>query len=382
MNKKYVFLPVSAGALIVAGVCTANFLANRAVPEFTYNEPSETLSAPVVTDDDSEANTTPPETTEDIPAESGKAPSAKTEKAMLCGDPQHSIYAEYDGAVLTVSGTCPETMSISALLASDTAQIPDEIRNGSEYTLKFNTQNKAGDVIELEMFFGDGSGLVYDYKFYTDGTSIIEGDFSAVREINEASLDNATELSAEYTAEYILPDGTAEQRAEILSQVRGLSDRICEGITDDYDKARALAEWVSVNIYYDFDARHDSVDMETVSLSHVLETHRTVCIGFANLYTALCSAQDITCYSVNGDALRGEFDYAKRLEHTALHEWNIVVIDGRKINVDTVWDTTNAYSGGQYNQGEVYGKFFDAGDILFSQGHRARKTELRDYFGQ
>ncbi len=383
MNKKYVILPVSAGVLIVAGVCAANFLMNRAVPEFTYNEPSEIISTPAVTDDNSEVNTTPPEATEDIPAESDEAPAAKTEKTMLCGDPQHSIYVEYDGAVLTVSGTCPENTEINASTRSDNVLLPAENRNSNEYSITFDIGSMdGGSIISLEMFFGDGSGLVYDYKFYTDGTAIVEGDFSAVREINEASLDNASELSAEYTAEYVLPNGTAEQRAEVLSQVRELSYRICEGITDDYDKARALAEWVSVNIYYDFDARHDSVDMETVSLSHVLETHRTVCIGFANLYAALCSAQDITCYNANGDALQGEFDYAKRLEHTALHEWNVVVINGRKINVDTVWDTTNAYSGGQYNQGEVYGKFFDAGDILFSQGHRARKTELRDYFGQ
>lgn len=377
MKKKYVILPVSAGLLIICGAFAANFLMNRAVPEFTYNEPSDAVLPSTVSDDSSETDAAPPETTEDTPAE----PIPETEKTMLCGDPQHSVYVEYDGAVLTVSGTCPEGTSISANIASDAAQIPDESRNGSDYTLKFSTENKPGDVIELQMFFGDGSGLIYDYKFYTDGTSVIEGDFSAVREINEASLDNASELSAEYTAEYILPNGTAEQRADVLSQVRELSDKICEGIVNDYDKARALAEWVSVNIYYDYDARHDSVDMETVSLAHVLETHRTVCIGFANLYAALCSAQDITCYNVNGDALQGEFDYAKRLEHTALHEWNVVIINGRKINVDTVWDTTNGYNGGQYDQGEVYGKFFDAGDIIFSQGHRARKTEIRDYFG-
>lgn len=385
MKKRYIIITVSAAALLTTGgVILANRFTGRTVPEFSYSEPADAFSSlPAETTSADDTGDTYGDSVSETAEPVRSDETAETDKVKLCGDPQHSVYVEYDGYVLTVSGTCPKNMEINASTRSDTVLLPAESRNGNDYTITFDIGNMdSGSIISLEMFFGDGSGLLYDYKFYTDGTAIIEGDFSAVREINETSLDNASELSAEYTAEYILPNGTAEQRAEVLSQVRELSDRICDGITDDYDKARALAEWVSVNIYYDYDARHDSVDMETVSLSHVLETHRTVCIGFANLYAALCSAQDITCYNANGDALQGEFDYAKRLEHTALHEWNIVVIDGRKINVDTVWDTTNAYSGGQYNQGEVYGKFFDAGDILFSQGHRARKTELRDYFWQ
>lgn len=384
MKKRYIIITVSAAALLTAGgVILANRFTGRTVPEFSYSEPAdafsslpaETTSADDIGDTDGGFAS---ETAEPVHTDE----TADTDKVKLCGDPQHSVYVEYDGYVLTVSGTCPENMEINASTRSDTVLLPAECRNGNDYTITFDIGNMdSGSIISLEMFFGSGSGMVYDYKFFTDGTSITEGDFSAVSEINAASLENASELAAGYAAEYVLPNGTEEERAEVLSQVRELSDRICAGLDSDYDKARALAEWVSVNIYYDFDARHDSVDMETVSLSHVLETHRTVCIGYANLYAALCSAQGITCYNANGDALQGELDYEKRLEHTALHEWNVVVIDGQKINVDTVWDTTNAYSGGQYSCGEVYGKFFDAGDLLFSQGHRARKTEIRDYFG-
>lgn len=382
MKKRCIIITVSASALLTAGgVILANRFIGSAVPEFSYSEPADASSLPlsetISADDIGDADDSVSETAETIRTDE----TANSDKVKLCGDPQHSVNVGYDGYVLTVSGTCPENMEISASTRSDTVLLPAGCRNGNDYTITFDIGNMdSGSIISLEMFFGSGSGMVYDYKFFTDGTGITEGDFSAVSEINAASLENASELTAAYSAEYVLPNGTEEERAEVLSQILELSDRICAGLDSDYDKARALAEWVSANIYYDFDARHDSVDMETVSLSHVLETHRTVCIGYANLYAALCSAQGITCYNASGDALQGELDYEKRLEHTALHEWNIVVIDGQKINVDTVWDTTNAYSGGQYSRGEVYGKFFDAGDLLFSQGHRARKTEIRDYF--
>ncbi|MGN1422245.1 MAG: transglutaminase domain-containing protein [Oscillospiraceae bacterium] len=410
---------LAAGAVVVttAVVVGANFCSRRSVPEFTYSTQSgaatenapeskpndsnnsessdgsaeqpvtdNSISAEAVTE--TAAGEIDPETTNsgatDIdPANESSEPSPPetdtTASIMLCGDPLNSVFVRYDGSRVIVSGTCPEDTALDAELTFGSTVYPEISRSGADYELFLTVDGIwAHDTLRISVTFGEDK---LSYTLFTSADGFSDGGFSEIAAINSAAVDNVSELSAEYTAEYILPDGTPEQRAQIMAQITELSGRICGGITDDYDKARAIARWVSQNIYYDLDAKNDRVDLETVSLAHILETHRTVCIGFSNLYSALCAAQGLTCYNVNGDCLRGALDYETRVNNTGLHEWNVVVIDGRIINVDTVWNTSNSYSNGQYTDGTVTAEYFDIGDIVFSQAHRARKAEHRDYFG-
>lgn len=407
MNSRKTFA-LAAGVLTVtaAAVVGANYFSRRSVPDFTYSTPSGAVSeitpenapdsAEVKPDTDSaisnEAVTetaaeNDPETTGSTAAgtdpanESGEPSPPETDTAaiMLCGDPLNSVFVRYDGSRVIVNGSCPADTSLAASLTLGDTVYPEVSRRGEDYELLFTVGDiSAQDTLNLSVTFGED---MLSYSLFTSADGFADGGFSEIAAINSAAVDNASELLAEYTAEYILPGGTPEQRAEVLSQIKELSDRICGGIADDYDKARAIARWVSQNIYYDHDAKNDTVDLETVSLAHILETHRTVCIGFSNLYAALCSAQGLTCFNVNGDCLRGRLDFETRVKNTALHEWNVVIIDGRAINVDTVWNTTNSYKNGNYTDGITTAQYFDIGDIVFSQAHRARKAEHRDYFG-
>ena len=187
-------------------------------------------------------------------------------------------------------------------------------------------------------------------------------------------------LPAEGVAEYVDAEKDPERIAEALAQVKAISDEVCEGLNDDYDKLRALSDWVSTNIYYDFDSRDNSVTPETLCLSHVLETHRSVCGGFSTLFSALCAAQGITCCNIRGTALTSGLCYAEPHESDALHEWNYVILDGRHIWIDTVWNTYNSYKNGEYHAGSVSMEYFDVPDEVLALDHRASRCEQRDYF--
>ena len=62
------------------------------------------------------------------------------------------------------------------------------------------------------------------------------------------------------------------------------------------------------------------------------------------------------------------------------HSWNMAVIDGRQIWVDTVWNSTNSYSDRYYAEGLQDMQYFDISIAALSQDHRVTRFEYRDYF--
>ena len=195
---------------------------------------------------------------------------------------------------------------------------------------------------------------------------------------NADALEHAISVPEEAVALYICADGDTEKIQTTLTHIKALSDEICNGIDSDFDKLCAIAQWVSENFYYDYDARDTSVTAETIALENVLETRRTVCMGFSNLYAALCCAQGIDCRVVHGTAVpAGTFDDDIKGE---MHEWNVVLTDGRHVWVDALWNTGNAYRNGTYTDGIQHTKYLGISDVDIAKNHRADHIEIRDYY--
>ncbi len=200
-----------------------------------------------------------------------------------------------------------------------------------------------------------------------------------VMEQNIKAKEHILDIPEDIVADYIVTGGTAEQRTQVLSEISDIAAQVCEGIESDYDKARALSQWVSKNIYYDFDACMNSVTTETLSLGSTLSLHRSVCGGYANLYAALCQSQGIDCYIVQGDVVQGNrtFDNGN---FDASHEWNMVYIDGRYFWVDALWNGAGNYIDGMYNDDTPNMRYFDPTEEAMSQNHRAVRIERREFY--
>lgn len=274
------------------------------------------------------------------------------------------LYAEYHGKDMSVD-IKEKDGGFEAVLYDDLS----EYYSSGFVTIYFDfMKNKTADTVSLN----------YRLEFSEDGLQF--PDVREVIENNSLIASAPLELPEKGVREYICAGGSDEDIQNTLTEIKALSDKICAGKTDEYEKLRAIASWVSENIYYDFDARDDEVSDETVCLSHLLETHRSVCIGFTNLFTALCAAQDIECCNIRGSASTGA-SYAEENAGYELHEWAYAVIDGRRVWVDVVWNTWNTYSNGKYNKGITYSKFFDITEQVYALDHFARSCEHRDYFG-
>lgn len=217
-----------------------------------------------------------------------------------------------------------------------------------------------------------------------NGLMLPEGGIESIRTPedimarNSAIVNNAVILPEEAVRQHVSTDPSRVE--EVLRQVKQTSDMICAGIDSDYSKLYAISQWVSENFYYDYDAANSEVTDETVSLDHILETKRTVCIGFANLTAALCCAQGMDCRVVHGTAAPSNSDFIATEGKGSVHEWTVVMMDGREVWVDALWNTSNNYFKGEYRTQQQHTRYFDMPALQIAKNHRADRCEIRDYF--
>lgn len=118
--------------------------------------------------------------------------------------------------------------------------------------------------------------------------------------------------------------------AELDSYVEPVIDQIITSDMTDYDKAKAVYDWICANIAYDY------AGLETGTGNgdplEVMQTGLADCGGYSGLFDYFMMKLGISCEVVNGDAPDGGY-----------HAWNKVNINGKWLNVDATWgDSPNS----------------------------------------
>ena len=162
---------------------------------------------------------------------------------------------------------------------------------------------------------------------------------------------------------------------EDTETITNLAVEITKDKLRDYDKALAISEWVSDNIYYDMDAYYSGSYLTDVMST--LELRRSVCSGYANLTAALLRSINIPAKIVFGFALgmgtSGSWDGVYHDDPN--HAWNEAYVDGRWIIIDTTWNSNNTYMDGEYYAREKDYRYFDPLILVFSYTHKIIDNE-------
>lgn len=222
------------------------------------------------------------------------------------------------------------------------------------------------------------SGMTAE-EYYKNSTIIPE-----ILENNIKKMEKINSYGPEFVINYITITGEKKDVINTLAEVKTLSDTLCVGLTDDYDKIKAFSLYVSENIYYDFDAAHNSVTFDVICLQNVLERKRTTCAGYSNLFSALCNAQGIYCVNIRG-AAPGDGITRKTLNSESAptnHEWVAAYYEkeNRWVYVDPTWNSNNAYRNGKFNYYASTTRYFDISLELLSIEHKARIVDYRNFF--
>lgn len=161
------------------------------------------------------------------------------------------------------------------------------------------------------------------------------------------------------------------------SGVISLARSITEGCDGNYSKILAIHDWICRNIYYDTDSVGSSgLNDAAYVATDVIGGRKAVCLGYSNLFAAMCRALSIPCNVVTGYAI-GLDGYDSTWSESNInttepnHAWNEVYLDDRRIIVDTTWDTQNKIENGVAEQGRnISHLYFDANIKFFSQNHK------------
>lgn len=165
------------------------------------------------------------------------------------------------------------------------------------------------------------------------------------------------------------------------NSILSIAQQLTQGIESDYEKVRALHDWICSYMYYDVDSLSDD-EAPPYFATDIVKSQRAVCLGFATLMASLCRSIDIPCNVVSGYAL-GVGDDTEWTDETVAtdyqnHAWNEVYVDGRWIIVDTTWDCANKIENGEMTKGEhVSHIYFDANLQFFSSNHKILEYSKR-----
>ena len=120
----------------------------------------------------------------------------------------------------------------------------------------------------------------------------------------------------------------ADQEAQMDQAVADLLSSLDLSSKTDYQKIKAIYDYICSNITYDYDNLYD----DSYTLKHssyaALINKKAVCQGYASLFYRLALEAGIDARVISG-------------ESGGPHAWNIVKIEGSYYNLDSTWDAGN-----------------------------------------
>ena len=142
----------------------------------------------------------------------------------------------------------------------------------------------------------------------------------------------ATDGRYAYTVElfpehYIYYD---QEREAELALAEAYADLALDGDASDYEKIRAIYDYVCAHVKYDEIHRKNPYYHIKSTAYAALVNHTATCQGYCVLLYRMLRENGVDCRVVTGHGVDETGDQ--------LHAWNIVALDGRYYNLDATWD--------------------------------------------
>lgn len=126
---------------------------------------------------------------------------------------------------------------------------------------------------------------------------------------------------------------TAEQEAALTSAVESLKEELNLDGKTDYEKVKAIYDYMVANISYDYtNLENDSHKLKYTAYA-ALVNKTSVCQGYATLFYRLALEYGIDTRVIAGDSLNNNGE-------SEGHAWNIVKLGDKYYNLDATWDST------------------------------------------
>jgi hypothetical protein len=115
-----------------------------------------------------------------------------------------------------------------------------------------------------------------------------------------------------------------------------LAARLTVNLNTEEEKVLAIHEWITHHIKYDV-KKFSEYDFKRLSVDEILKMKKAVCVGYCDLFSALCRYSNIDCVNVPGYIKNSYSDLHDKF-YLDEHMWNAVKIDGSWKLIDACWD--------------------------------------------
>jgi len=126
---------------------------------------------------------------------------------------------------------------------------------------------------------------------------------------------------------------TTPRHAE--ASIESLVDWLIKPASTDLEKTRLIFTWIATHVSYD-DAGYNTGRYSDTSPEGVFRNRVSVCQGYSELFTRMCSIAGLEAYTVKGYAKGISYREGQPISGTN-HAWNIVMADGRLRLFDATW---------------------------------------------
>lgn len=232
-------------------------------------------------------------------------------------------------------------------------QVDPALKNLS--TISAQSVQKGGVVTLKAAASGGAGGYTYAYLYRSSSaqTWMTLRDYCDVNELNVTMS-----ASGKFTLLLRARDAVGNVKSrqfEVTVSDSGLNakvDNILRQIIkeemDDFDKVKAIHDWLVNNVQYDNEGLASGHIPDTsFTAEGLLDTRVAVCDGYAKAFLAMAERSGLEVIRVMGKA-------ANSSGQIESHAWNQVKVDGRWYNVDVTWDDPTVPDGYGDNLRYIY----------------------------
>lgn len=175
-----------------------------------------------------------------------------------------------------------------------------------------------------------------------------------------------------------LPNPTSLIPKEQRIRIRKFSENLTHDCKSEYDKILTIHDWITDNIYYDYDALKNQENRKKCSVKpmDVFDTKRSICQGITNLSIEMLKSVGVHCLGVVCFALgidtQGGWENPSNIKAESNHIFTAALCNNRWILLDVTWDCENEYRNGKFikSKGPTSHKYFDMTLEFLSNTHR------------
>ena len=121
--------------------------------------------------------------------------------------------------------------------------------------------------------------------------------------------------------------------------------KIANGKLNDRQKVKAVYDWITSNISYDYEREMSfkitGKDSTQTSIGDILKFRKGICMDYAKLAKAMLCSLNIKCELVTGIGRSGDNDLTDFSSPYNRHAWNEVMVDGKWLPLDCTWGSIN-----------------------------------------